>query len=673
MTFRAKLTTLNVRGFGDGTKQKDVFDYCDGTRSDFIFLQETLASRDTVIADLRNTWPGKSFWSPALGKQGGVAVLVAEKTDFEIKQWKKDSSGRIISLLACLGSLRYNFINVYAPTNPRERKSFYETLHEYMFPGSVKIIAGDFNCFESERDKFGGNLTISSDLQDLRKSHRLLDVWRKTHDRQIQCTWFNAAKTIGSRLDKFFISQELFSNIKLCDIRPCIFSDHDSVDLELELQNVFSHGPGIWRLNLDLLDDENFCIMISGIISKHAQLRETFPSIHEWWDFLKDFVKYTAKKYGRDKQRKLNSEKVTATNRLINAKRSLVNGNTSATKLIDELESQIKSINRTQNEGAKIRSRAKFFEEGEKPTRFFFSLESTRAVKNSIRSLYDLNGTEVNTQHEIEHAHWNFYSKLYSAEQIDPQIQNEFMSNVPVSLSDDEKSKCDLPLTLQEITLAIRSLSKGKTPGSNGLPLEFYIKFCDLLAPHLVDLFNFSLENGSFSLSMQESMTRVIFKKDDPKDLKNWRPISLLNVDYDVAKGTHFNIGQYADDSTFFVKDVSSLQKLFQLLRKYELGTGAKLNVNKTEAMWLGAWRTCTDTPLGLTWVNKMKILGVYFSNGLSTVEQENWQPKLSKLEKNLNRWKSRNLSLVGKALIVNTLGASKFWFLAKILPAPSG
>ena len=130
----------------------------------------------------------------------------------------------------------------------------------------------------------------------------------------------------------------------MCDIRPCIFSDHDSVDLELELQNVFSHGPGIWRLNLDLLDDENFCIMISGIISKHAQLRETFPSIHEWWDFLKDFVKYTAKKYGRDKQRKLNSEKVTATNCLINAKRSLVNGNTSATKLIDELESQIKSI-----------------------------------------------------------------------------------------------------------------------------------------------------------------------------------------------------------------------------------------------------------------------------------------------------------------------------------------
>ena len=33
---------------------------------------------------------------------------------------------------------------------------------------------------------------------------------------------------------------------------------------------------------------------------------------------------------------------------------------------------------------------------------------------------------------------------------------------------------------------------------------------------------------------MQESVTRLIFKKDDPKHLKNWRPISLLNVDYKI-------------------------------------------------------------------------------------------------------------------------------------------
>ena len=63
-------------------------------------------------------------------------------------------------------------------------------------------MTGDFNCIESERDKFGGNVTLSNHLQDLRDIYHLVDIWYKTHGRQIQCTWFNSTKTIGSRLDK---------------------------------------------------------------------------------------------------------------------------------------------------------------------------------------------------------------------------------------------------------------------------------------------------------------------------------------------------------------------------------------------------------------------------------------------------------------------------------------
>ena len=92
----------------------------------------------------------------------------------------------------------------------------------------------------------------------------------------------------------------------------------------------------------------------------------------------------------------------------------------------------------------------------------------------------------------------------------------------------------------------------------------------------------------------------------------------------------------------------------------YENGSGAKLNRTKTEAMWLGAWRSRSDEPLGLTWVKKMRILGVIF--GTISTEHLNWQPKLEKLEKSLNLWKSRSLSLPGKALIINMLG--DLWLL---------
>ena len=53
--------------------------------------------------------------------------------------------------------------------------------------------------------------------------------------------------------------------------------------------------------------------------------------------------------------------------------------------------------------------------------------------------------------------------------------------------------------------------------------------------------------------------------------------------------------------------------------------------------MWLGAWRSCPDKPLGLKWVTKMKILGVWYTNGLANVDQDNWQSKLNTLDKNLN------------------------------------
>ena len=84
--------------------------------------------------------------------------------------------------------------------------------------------------------------------------------------------------------------------------------------------------------------------------------------------------------------------------------------------------------------------------------------------------------------------------------------------------------------------------------------------------------------------------------------------------------------------------------------------------------MWLGAWRSRLDQPLGLTWVKKMKILGVVFGQ---ITEQDNWQPKLNKLEKHLNLWKTRSLSFIGKSLIINILGLSKLTYLATVLTVP--
>ena len=46
--------------------------------------------------------------------------------------------------------------------------------------------------------------------------------------------------------------------------------------------------------------------------------------------------------------------------------------------------------------------------------------------------------------------------------------------------------------------------------------------------------------------------------------------------------------------------------------------------------------------------------------------------PKSNKLEKALNLWRMRSLSLLGKALVITILGFSKLLYLAKVLIVPS-
>ena len=61
--------------------------------------------------------------------------------------------------------------------------------------------------------------------------------------------------------------------------------------------------------------------------------------------------------------------------------------------------------------------------------------------------------------------------------------------------------------------------------------MDFYAVFWDLLGGDLVDVFNGSLEAGLLPSSQREALISLIFKKGDRLDHKNWRLISLLNVD----------------------------------------------------------------------------------------------------------------------------------------------
>ena len=123
-----------------------------------------------------------------------------------------------------------------------------------------------------------------------------------------------------------------------------------------------------------------------------------------------------------------------------------------------------------------IRSGAQWLEEDERP-RYFFNLQKIRAQRSHISSVYDLNGTEVSSQEEIEKAHVDFYSRLFSKEPIDAALQDDLSSSLSRQLSSNQASSCEGQMTLDEMTLALGTMNANKALGPDGLSVEFYGKF----------------------------------------------------------------------------------------------------------------------------------------------------------------------------------------------------
>ena len=68
-----------------------------------------------------------------------------------------------------------------------------------------------------------------------------------------------------------------------------------------------------------------------------------------------------------------------------------------------------------------------------------------------------------------------------------------------------------------------------------------------------------------------------------------------------VPGGKEVKISQYADDNTCIVTNSYGLVKVIDVFNEYGRASGARLNTTKSKGLWLGRWRSRTDSPCGLT------------------------------------------------------------------------
>jgi len=107
------------------------------------------------------------------------------------------------------------------------------------------------------------------------------------------------------------------------------------------------------------------------------------------------------------------------------------------------------------------------------PLLFFFGLEKRNREKSFVNALLNNQNVEITDEKEMLEVTHSYYSKLFSSEPIDENKTDHLYSLIKNKLTKEETDMTNSKITTLEIEAAINSLGNNKSPGSDGLTLEF--------------------------------------------------------------------------------------------------------------------------------------------------------------------------------------------------------
>ena len=104
-----------------------------------------------------------------------------------------------------------------------------------------------------------------------------------------------------------------------------------------------------------------------------------------------------------------------------------------------------------------------------------------------FKGLQDYDGAVV-TDTKGQLKTWKiFYSELFSEKKVDQVLMKEILGSLEQRIQDG--SRLEAGFSLEDLMGALQSFKKGKYPGLDGLPMEFYAQFCVILGPDLTSGF----------------------------------------------------------------------------------------------------------------------------------------------------------------------------------------
>ena len=188
-------------------------------------------------------------------------------------------------------------------------------------------------------------------------------------------------------------------------------------------------------------------------------------------------------------------------------------------KEFEGLKIELNEIYSTKGREAMFRSKVKWVEQGEKPTKYFFNLEKRNYEKKIITQLKISDGEIISDIKQINKEIEEYY-KSFLASKVPPEdhenINELFNSFVEAlenpKLSEDDQQELENDLSKEELLNTLKGFKENKTPGEDGFTKEFYETFFDLIGDHLLDSYNEAFDKGKMSISQRRGIISLILK-----------------------------------------------------------------------------------------------------------------------------------------------------------------
>lgn len=519
--------TINVRSIGSAWRRIAVFDELQNVDADVICVQETWLSHTPRMPEWEH---GESVWSLAnTSRNEGVGVLIKSK-DVNLKSHEVVVPGRVLMCMLDCRGVDVRLFNVYGHADKNQRKELLECLKLYL-PGRVPtVVVGDFNLIRFPQDREGSGESspdvTSKMLNGIIEDFRLQDAAKVVGGGTPMFTYFADSGICRSRLDFALLSEGW--RVELCDTLKVSFSDHVLLRCKAVVEEGQVFGRGVWKLNTSLLEAPGVLSDFKLFFEKMIRRKGDFDNVMLWWDFCKKKIAGFFKGVGIRKAQVRKAENAKLVEQLFFLYR--------CKRLGLQVEEEIVQVRERRNEELKRRGKELIFqaklkdlEEGEKCSRFFF--KKIFKTKGCLKSVLVQEG-EVFGE-EVCGAVKAFYQDLYGGGgKVRQGEAAEYCSVLEDGLSGEDKMMLREGISAMELLDRLKEMKSGKTPGKDGLPAEFYVKCWPVVGVYVTEVINYCVSQRCTAPSMKDGLITLIHKKGDQRDMKNWRPITLLNCDY---------------------------------------------------------------------------------------------------------------------------------------------